>query len=98
MHSARGVLKSIVKDYPDLDIGVHVVWVPMLANDNEAAARKISSMFDDPRVHQYWDPERRSGVAYTRSFPTMFRDMVASLPREHRIAWQSAAPSMNVER
>lgn len=77
------MLKSLVQNYPDLDISINVVWVPMLASDNEAAARKISSMFDDPRVHQYWDPQRRSGIAYTRSFPTMFGDMVASLPREH---------------
>ncbi len=65
MHGARGVLESVVKAYPNADVSVQVVWVPTLASDNEAAARKISSMFDDPRVHQYWDPNRRTGVAYT---------------------------------
>ncbi len=81
------MLKSILQDYPKTDISVHVVWVPMLGSDNEAAARKISSMFDDPRVHQYWDPNRLSGTAYTRDvFPKMFRDMAASIPDDHPMA------------
>lgn len=87
MYCARGVHKSIIQAYPDTDISIHVVWVPMLGSDNEAAARKIRSMFDDPRVHQYWDPNRLSGTAFTRDvFPNMFRDMAASIPDDHPMA------------
>lgn len=81
------MLKSILEGYPKTDISVHVVWVPMLGGDSEDAARKISGMFDDPRVQQYWDPQRLSGTAYARDvFPTMFRDMAASLPDDHAMA------------
>lgn len=88
MHGARGVLQSVLKAYPDANIGVHVVWEPMLGSDNEDAARDISRMFDDPRVRQYWDPNRRSGIAYAKHvFPTYLKDMRAAidagLPPDH---------------
>ena len=53
----------------------------MLPSDNEAAARESSLIFDDPRVRQFWDPNRRSGTAYSRdTFPNMLRDAAASIP------------------
>ena len=88
MHGARGVLESVVQAYPQTDVDIHVVRVPMLGSDNESAAREISGMFDDPRVHQYWDPKRRSGTSYSaRVFPTYLRDirkgLDATLPADH---------------
>ena len=83
------MLRSVVEGYPDADLSVHVVWVPMLGSDTEAAARDISKMFDDPRVHQYWDPKRLSGTSYSEHvYPTYLQDMQtnleASLPEDHR--------------
>ena len=59
------MLESVVAGFPDLDLGIHVVWAPMLGSDDEESARKISKMFDDPRVEQYWDPDRRLGTSYS---------------------------------
>lgn len=82
------MLKSALQEYPDTDITVHIVWVPMLGSDNHEAALEISAMFDDPRVHQYWDSGRLSGIAYAKDvYPTYIKDMRAtlktSLPTDH---------------
>ncbi|MCH8147344.1 MAG: hypothetical protein IH987_05020 [Planctomycetes bacterium] len=102
MHGARGVLESVVQAYPETDVDIHVVWVPMLGSDNESAAREISGMFDDPRVHQYWDPERRSGTSYSAHvFPTYLMDIQngldATLAADHwwhemKRDWKAAKP------
>lgn len=88
VYGARAVLESVVAGYPDLDLGIHVVWAPMLGGDDEEAARKISKMFDDPRVEQYWDPERLLGTSYSAHvFPSYLIDMEkglnAALPADH---------------
>ena len=75
--------------YPGLDLGIHVVWTPMLSSDNEESARKISKMFDDPRVKQYWDPNRLLGTSYSADiFPSYLVDiekgLTAALPADHR--------------
>ncbi len=81
------MLQSVIEEYPDTDISVNVVWVPMLESDNEAAAREMSKMFTDPRVHQFWDPDRRSGTAYSKDvYPNYVRDMIASLPPDDWLA------------
>ena len=82
------MLEAAVRAYPEEDLGVHVVWAPMLPSDNEESAGKISKMFDDPRVKQYWDGERLLGTGYSADvFPTYLVDMEeglgAALPADH---------------
>ena len=73
--------KSVLKAYPDSDISVSIVWEAMLPSDNEAAARESSAIFDDPRVRQFWDPNRLSSIAYSRDvFPKILHDMAGSVP------------------
>ncbi len=96
------MLESVVAGYPDLDLGIHVVWAPMLGSDNEESARQISKMFDDPRVEQYWDPKRLLGTSYSAQvFPSYLVDMEkgfdAALPadhwwRERERSWKSTKP------
>ncbi len=41
-------------------------------------------MYDDPRVHQYYDSDRSSGWAYTNEvFPDMSDEMQTALPADH---------------
>ena len=73
--------KSVLEAYPDSDVSVTIVWESMLGSDTEAAARQSSAIFDDPRVRQFWDPNRRSGITFSRDvFPNMLRDTAASVP------------------
>ena len=81
---ARAIRESILKELPDTDISVHVVWLPMLSSDDEAAAYRSASLLDDPRVQQYWDSERSSGWAYSRQvFPDRSEKMLQALPGDH---------------
>lgn len=60
---ARAVRQSVLDAYPDAGIQVSIVWIDMLASDNAAAAKRSSAIFDDPRVKQFHDPQRRAGRA-----------------------------------
>lgn len=40
-----------------------VVWIDILPSDDEAAATRAATLFDDPRVTQFHDPQRRAGEA-----------------------------------
>lgn len=92
----------MVQAYPEDELSVHIVWVAALGSDNEAAAREIREMFDDPRVIQYWDPNFLVGKSYsTKVYPTYLNDMFdgleASLPADHwwresKPAWKTAKP------
>ncbi len=57
MHGARAVQKSVLKDFPDADISVSIVWIQMPGfNDNEKTARKIAGTIEDKRVKHFYDP------------------------------------------
>ncbi len=56
----------------------------MLKNDNEETARESAAMFDDPRVTQFYDPERLVGYMYHFDvFPNASDEMAGSLPEDH---------------
>jgi copper chaperone CopZ len=63
---AKAVRDSVLNAYPDADIQVSIVWIDMLPSDNEKAAAKSSAIFDDPRVTQFHDPDRKSGYAIAK--------------------------------
>jgi hypothetical protein len=42
---------------------VAVVWIDILPSDDEAAVTRAATLFDDPRVTQFHDPQRRAGEA-----------------------------------
>ena len=49
--------KSVLKDFPDADISVSIVWIQMPGfNDNAQTSRKIAGSFSDPRVKHFYDP------------------------------------------
>ena len=49
--------KSVLKNFPDLDISVSIVWIQMPGfNDNEKTAHSIAGSMDDPRVKHFYDP------------------------------------------
>lgn len=86
MYAARAVVESAMNAYPDADISVIIVWIPMLAGDSEAAVREAGGMFDDPRVRQAWDANRRSGIAFSRDvFPRWATDAAEALTPGHML-------------
>lgn len=69
MHGARAVQKSVLKDFPDADISVSIVWIQMPGfNDNEKTARKIAGTIEDKRVKHFYDsfPTHLAGKAFAK--------------------------------
>lgn len=85
VRGATVVLDDVVARIGARDLRVYVVWLPVLDEDNEAAARASASRFHDPRVRHYWDRTDAFGLALGR---------VLAIPasrfepgRAHGIAW-----------
>ena len=75
--------ESILKSRADAELRVHIVWVPMLPSDDKDAAGEIGATIMDPKVRQYWDPNRLCGIAYAKHvFPNWLGEMVSSLPED----------------
>jgi len=51
--------QQILAQYPDADLAVDVIWMPMLPSD--ARDKWDSQFLTDPRVTQLWDAERLVG-------------------------------------
>ena len=57
----------MLKEFPDVDISVSIVWIQMPGfNDNERTSRKIAGSFSDPRVKHFYDafPAHLAGKAF----------------------------------
>ncbi len=84
VHAANAIFTEAVKAYPEADLSVLVIWEPMLGSDNEAAARASATIFDDPRVHQFWDADRLSGITYsTEVYPQRMSQIAEAMPDDH---------------
>lgn len=90
--------KEIVEAYPQENLAVYVVWLPMIPTDSEAAARRSATMYRDSRLHQYYDPDRLTGIAYSKDLKLeQFRELLDSLPSDHPLKqrikdWFSMSP------
>ena len=77
--------ETLTEVYSDADISVNIIWIPMVATDDEAAARKLSSLFPDARVRQFWDADRRCGTVYTQHvFQGWARQAFSGIAEEER--------------
>ncbi len=57
---------EILEAFPNADISVSIIWIPMRAPDSEAVAKVAASSFIDPRVRQFYDPKKLVGRAVAR--------------------------------
>jgi len=56
-------MDEAVKRLAAPDLRVHVVWVPILPDDDAQAAARAARRFVDARVTHYWDPDRALGLS-----------------------------------
>jgi hypothetical protein len=61
------VQKAVVKEFPQADLDVFVVWISVMHADTYQAARKATRKFKDNRVKQFFDPKQMSGRAFAQS-------------------------------
>jgi hypothetical protein len=56
--------------FPDAGIRVQVVWEPVLKTNLGAPMNHVLGLIDDPRVIQYWDPNRIVSTDLVRAVNT----------------------------
>ena len=64
---ARAVRDAVLREFPEADLEVHIVWTHVLNTDGYEGALRSAKVFDDERVHQYHDPLRRVGQLFAPS-------------------------------
>ena len=63
-----------------------IVWTPMLVTDNVYAANARETRFSDPRVMQFWDPDRIFGQLMSHTLhlkASIAWDVYLVYPPEH---------------
>jgi len=67
------VREGVLERYPDEALELFVIWTNVLDTDVLPGAERAAAVFDDPRVHQFYDPERTLGraLAESISMPTI---------------------------
>ena len=76
-------MDEAVKKIGAADLRVYVVWVPILPDDDAAAAARAARTLTDPRVTHYWDQGRSLGDALGESLALPAREA----GRAHGAAW-----------
>ncbi len=78
---ARAVEREIMARYPADRIHASVVWIPMLAGDNEIAAHHASRIIARENATHFFDTVHAVGSAYDRGpFAEMDSRVAATLP------------------
>jgi hypothetical protein len=67
VQGARAVQKSIIKSFPNLDIGINIVWIKKLPGDSERTAKKAAESFTDHRVSHFYDQDQIAGKEIANS-------------------------------
>lgn len=78
------VVDEVLAKVASPELRTYVVWIPVMPEDGEGAARAAASRLRDPRVAHFWDPERALGRALgeTLAIPARREPAIAS-----RLAW-----------
>ena len=84
---AARALRDVLRDRPEAELTVHLVWIDFVHTDDAYSALAASKMLKDERVRHYHDPERRTALAITRElFPEALPQMYASMSDDHLLA------------
>ena len=72
------VADNVLAKVPGDNLAVHVVWMPVLPNDDHDAAVEYRSLINDPRAVHYWNGDQILGQVYGR---------MVRLPGGRDLAW-----------
>jgi len=61
------VHEILIKEFPQINIEIIIVWIDMLAADNAITANEAAKIFQDDNVIQFYDPNRLVGKAIADS-------------------------------
>ena len=67
-------LGTLLARYPDAEVRVLVIWLPVLPSDTGPPTEAVRAALDDPRVIEFWDPERWASPRMMERARIMVRD------------------------
>ena len=62
-------MTEVLSAIPNPDLLAYIIWMPVVAGDDQASAEKVSQTMRDPRVRHYWDYPQQLGWMYGSSLP-----------------------------
>ena len=68
------MIDEVVRPTTAPELRVLVVWIPILPEDDAAAAARAAARVAEPRVSHYWDPDRALGDALGRTLALPSRE------------------------
>jgi len=60
---------EVVDQVPSPDLAAYFIWVPVLGEDDEDAARRATVLVPDSRARHYWSPTESTAWAFQASLP-----------------------------
>ncbi len=90
---ARIIQEDVLSTIDDDNLRVYVVWEPILPGDSVKQAQKSARLVTDPRVKQYWIPDRKLAVAFMK--PLGLKEMPAwdvYLAYSPKVTWDADVP------
>ena len=79
------VQNEVLAKVPSRDLRAYFVWLPILKNDDLAAARASAAKFPDPRITHFWDGDKALGWALGELLKLPARDP----GHPHGVAWDA---------
>lgn len=84
IYGAEAVQKEIIERFSPDRVSTLCIWIPMLAADNEQAARTSATIFPPDRAVQFYDARQNAGWAYAHdTFAEFVSRARKSLPDGH---------------
>jgi hypothetical protein len=77
------VLDTVVKQASAPGLRAYVVWLPILPDDDVAAAARAAARCAEPRAVHYWDPDRALGEELGKALALPSREA----GRTNGVAW-----------
>lgn len=71
---------------------MHIIWIPMLRDDDREAALEGSAEFTDDRVSYYWDPDRLVGESFEETLGLWRTAWDVYLLYDHGTVWLEKPP------
>ena len=90
----QAVVRGIFEKASTTDLRGFVVWLPMLPGDSAETAVTQSQAFQDRRVIQGWDAERRIGDLFTKTLKLTRTAWDVYLLYPPDVTWKGSEPPL----
>jgi copper chaperone CopZ len=90
--SGHSVLKTVFSKTGSADLKAFLVWLPMEPGDDPPAARRQATTFQDPRLTEGWDPDRKMGDLFARTLALRGAAWDVYLVYDRGVRWEGSEP------